>query len=123
MISFTNKDDELISIKVQYDWKPQVCVKCNQFGHLADSCRAGITQNWVPKPTPVAPTSAPIVDEESFQLLTSRMVPTFPTTDPPPSSVFLNTSNGFEVLATHTPEIDCDTLETALRATSHPPNE
>lgn len=41
-ISFTNEDDELGSIKVQY-WKSHVCGKCNQLGHLADSCRFGIT--------------------------------------------------------------------------------
>ena len=43
MISFTSKDDELISVKVQYDWKPQACSKCNQFGHQTDSCKVGIT--------------------------------------------------------------------------------
>lgn len=43
LISFTNEDDELVSIKVQYDWKPQVCGKCNRFRNLADSCKVGIT--------------------------------------------------------------------------------
>lgn len=33
-LSFTSEDEELITIKVQYDWKPQVCAKCNKFGHL-----------------------------------------------------------------------------------------
>ena len=27
-ISFTNEDDELLSIKVLYHWKPQFCSKC-----------------------------------------------------------------------------------------------
>lgn len=69
----------------------------------------------------MAPTST-IVDQEGFQLVTSRRILNVTVTNPPTSVVLLNTSNGFEVLATHTPEFDCDTLETALGATSHPPN-
>ncbi|CAO2820394.1 unnamed protein product [Amaranthus hypochondriacus] len=62
--------------------------------------RVGLTQKWVPKPTLVAPTSASIVDEEGCQLVTSRRVPAATIPDPPSSTVLLNTSNGFKVLAT-----------------------
>ena len=62
----------------------------------------------------MATTSVPIVDAEGFQLVTSRKVPTVTATEPPISAVFLNTSNGFEILATHTFEDECDIPETML---------
>ncbi|CAO2830960.1 unnamed protein product [Amaranthus hypochondriacus] len=91
-------------------------------GLNSDSCRVSVTQKWVPKPTQVDPTSTPIVDEEGFQLVSLGRVPNVTVTDPPTSAVLLNTSNGFQVLAIHTPEIDCDTLETTLGAASYPSN-
>lgn len=56
MISFTSEDEELINIKVEYDWKPQVCTKCKLLGHLVNSYKAGTTQEWVPKTVPDPPT-------------------------------------------------------------------
>ena len=33
MLSFTNEDDELVTVSIQYNWNPQLCCKCNQLGH------------------------------------------------------------------------------------------
>ena len=43
-IAFTNEDDELISTKVVYDWKPLICSKCKQLGHAEDVCRVGVVR-------------------------------------------------------------------------------
>ena len=67
-ISFTNEDDELVNVKVAYDWKPTVCTKCNQLGHLENVCRVGMVQKWVPKPT----LAREIVDEQGFQMVRPR---------------------------------------------------
>ena len=58
IIFFTNEDDDLVTVHVQYDWRPQLCSKCNQIGHLVESCRAGAVRQWVPK----APNPGPNVD-------------------------------------------------------------
>ena len=39
MLSFTNEDDELMTVSVQYDWKPQLCCKCIQLGQ----CKGGLS--------------------------------------------------------------------------------
>lgn len=41
-IYFINELDELVSQKLVYDWKPTLCGKCKEFGHLKGSCRAGV---------------------------------------------------------------------------------
>lgn len=120
IIFFTNEDDELITVKVQYDWKPHICSKCHQIGHLIESCRVGTTQKWVPKPAPAANTSKPNVDEEGFQMVTTCRAPL--VSEPVPFAALLSTSNGFEILVDQTPETKCDTQMTALGAISHPPN-
>lgn len=87
-IAFTNEDDELVSVQVAYDWKPNLCTT------LDDK-----------------------VDEEGFQVVRTRnkgkspMVEEVQTT----TTNYLNTNNGFEHLAEHDTnppnEVDQGTLE------------
>ncbi|CAO2836386.1 unnamed protein product [Amaranthus hypochondriacus] len=67
-ISFTNEDNELIAVQVEYDWKPVRCSVCSQLRNLVDSCRAGIVRKWVPKPS----TTVADADKVGFQVVTSR---------------------------------------------------
>lgn len=61
-----------------------------------------------------------MVDEEGFQLVTSRRASLIP--DPSIDATTLNTSNGFDCLVDHPSEIDNGVQETALGAISHPPD-
>ena len=116
LISFPNEDDDLLSIKVLYDWKPQFCSKCQQLGHFEDTCRTGITTKWVPKTVTTTET------ESEFQTVPTQKAA---TVESPVVVVLLDTCNGFEVLA----EINLETHSVsehlqsiALGVTSHPPN-
>ena len=52
LIAFMNEDDELVIVKVEYDWKPTICVKCKQYGLIEGNCGIELTRKWVPKPRP-----------------------------------------------------------------------
>ena len=41
----------------KYDWKPILCAKCKQLGHMEDMCKVGIVCRWIAKPTPSVPTT------------------------------------------------------------------
>ncbi|CAO2817691.1 unnamed protein product [Amaranthus hypochondriacus] len=55
-IYFINELDELVTQKVVYDWKPIICRKCKEFGHLEGKCKAGEQWKKTNKPTPKTPT-------------------------------------------------------------------
>ena len=55
-----NEYDELVSQRVLYDWKPIICGKCKEFGHLEAKCRAGEQRKQASKPSP-RPVAGPIV--------------------------------------------------------------
>lgn len=115
-ISFTNEDDELLSIKVLYDWKPQFCSKCQQLVHFEDSCRTRVTTKWVPK------TVTTIEIDKEFQPVPTRKAA---TVEPPAAAVLLDNCNGFEILAEINPEahsVSEHLQSIALGVTSHPPN-
>lgn len=63
-LAFTNEDDELVRVKVDYDWRPTICGICKQLGHTESSSRKEVTRQWVPKPK-----LTPQVDEEGFQMV------------------------------------------------------
>ena len=50
--AFTNEDDELVRVKVEYDWKPIICAKCKHHGHMESNCRMEVVKKWIPKPKP-----------------------------------------------------------------------
>ncbi|KAL9233025.1 hypothetical protein vseg_008068 [Gypsophila vaccaria] len=41
IVAFNDENGELVQIKVEYEWKPITCGKCNQLGHHTDLCRKG----------------------------------------------------------------------------------
>lgn len=52
-VSFTNEDDEHMTVLVEYDWKPSKCNKCKQMGHVEEAYRVGLIQKWVLRPAKV----------------------------------------------------------------------
>lgn len=60
-----------------------------------------------------------MMDEEGFQLVTSLMASPIP--ESVVATALLSTSNGFELLVDHPPELACGIQEIALGALSHPP--
>ncbi|XP_057250015.1 uncharacterized protein LOC130591113 [Beta vulgaris subsp. vulgaris] len=46
-IRFLNEKEVLTSIDVIYEWKPEKCGKCDQYGHLSDNCKKKeVTRVW-----------------------------------------------------------------------------
>lgn len=94
-VSFTNEDDELMTVTVEYNWKPSKCSKCKQLGHLENDCRVGLTQKWVPKPVVVSDNID--ADIEGFCLVTSRKAAGKQSVGSS-TTIMLDTRNGFDVL-------------------------
>ncbi|KAL9227917.1 hypothetical protein vseg_003552 [Gypsophila vaccaria] len=40
-VAFKDENGDLMQIKVEYEWKPITCAKCNQLGHHTEHCRKG----------------------------------------------------------------------------------
>lgn len=63
VIFFCNEHGCVVEQKVEYEWRPTNCKKCEGIGHGEDECRkGGVTKKWVPKKTVR-------VDEDGFQLV------------------------------------------------------
>lgn len=58
-IYFINEHDELVSQRATYDWKPVICWKCKEVGHLEGNCRSGEHRKRASKPKP-----KPLMEEE-----------------------------------------------------------
>ncbi|GKC64485.1 trichome birefringence-like protein 3, partial [Tanacetum coccineum] len=50
-------------IRVEYEWKPPVCIDCKVFGHTAEQC---------PKKVVVQPSTAVVVDGDGFTTVVNR---------------------------------------------------
>lgn len=54
MLKFVDENDRVVEQRVQYEWEPVLCSKCNMFGHEDIFCK-GQQQGkkvWVLKPKP-----------------------------------------------------------------------
>lgn len=120
-IAFTNEDDELMRVNVEYDWKPTQCKKCKQLGHLESSCRTGTTQMWVLKTN--AKKVNQQVDAKGFQIVQSKSKSARSGSKEEKSSeIVLSKSNGFAILDNEViPEVE-NPEQTVLGTSSHPPN-
>lgn len=79
-VCFQNEKNTHIQVKIVYEWKPELCSNCKQFGHLAANCRRMIGRKvWKPKVPSIiqaAVVATPIIqsnkrretDEEGFSL-------------------------------------------------------
>ncbi|CAO2821005.1 unnamed protein product [Amaranthus hypochondriacus] len=94
-VSFTNEDDELVTVMIEYDWKPSKWSKCNQMGDVEDACRVGRIQKWVPKPAKVFDNSNN--DTEGFCLVASKKAAGKQIVGSS-KAVVIDTRNGFDVL-------------------------
>ncbi|XP_074263471.1 uncharacterized protein LOC141586209 [Silene latifolia] len=48
-VKFLDEDGNVVSLRVEFEWKPIVCAKCKGIGHSSNSCRKeGVEKNKVP---------------------------------------------------------------------------
>ncbi|XP_074266303.1 uncharacterized protein LOC141588775 [Silene latifolia] len=70
-IKFLDVDGSVICLKVEFEWKPLLCSKCNGIGHDTSQCIKG--KKEVPqKITPVAPISTPVEKPNNFDVTWSK---------------------------------------------------
>ena len=118
-VAFTNEDNELINVKVAYDWRPTLCTKCKQLRHTVDKLYGWSCKEVGPKPAPVQTTS----DNEGFQLVRSKRKGKSPIMeDENLSARLLSTScNGFEVLTVQeTVTLENDAQHDSIGGLPHP---
>ena len=66
-VCYENEHNELITQKVEYDWQPIWCNKCQQMGHIDMNYRKG-----KPELTQTRPKPKPAVDDEGFQVVQQK---------------------------------------------------
>ena len=62
-ICFENEKSLIICLKLEYEWRPEVCSGCKMFGHRVDKCSKTTKKKvWVPKAQPKA--TQPLVPQQ-----------------------------------------------------------
>ncbi|XP_010665650.1 uncharacterized protein LOC104882927 [Beta vulgaris subsp. vulgaris] len=95
-VRFVNEKDNIVQIDVVYEWKPEKCEGCKQFGHICVHCKKkDDSKVWQRKATAVdKPQKKNIeADTDGFRKVVSS--PRLPSQKSNP----VNTQNSFQVLA------------------------
>lgn len=130
-IYFTDDEESFISQKVIYDWKPILCSKCKQLGHLEVTCKAGLRPAaTVPAPIPQLVVPDPIlptpeeVNDEGFQLVRNgSRADSVDAIGSQTEAATVITANGFDVLVGIGGDIDRPVeYGHVLGTLSHSPN-